>query len=76
MEGVIQNGRVVSFFPQRNYGFIHGEDGNEYFFHILDIADGRIPPKGSLVAFQTSEYQGKTKAVNVRRLAEVAHGLC
>jgi cold shock CspA family protein/uncharacterized protein YbjQ (UPF0145 family) len=31
-------GTVRSFLPQKSFGFIHGEDGNDYFFHIADVA--------------------------------------
>jgi cold shock CspA family protein len=44
--------RFRSFLPQRAFGFIHGEDGNDYFFHLSDVA-GSV----QLVPSQTVQFQ-------------------
>jgi cold shock CspA family protein len=33
-------GVVKITFPDRGYGFIHGADGRDYFFHLTDLRDG------------------------------------
>jgi cold shock CspA family protein len=63
-------GRVTSYWPKKNFGFIIGtEDPTEYFFHQADVIDNGIPLKRwSHVTFELGRYKGQTKAIKVRAL--------
>jgi cold shock CspA family protein len=63
-------GKVVTFFPQRHYGFlVDAASGKEFFFHESDL-DGRpIPAKGHPVSFTLGTWGGRQKAFNVRALS-------
>ena len=69
-------GKITRFFPDRHFGFIRElETGNEWFFHEDDTALSAIE-RGVLVTFQAGKYNGKPKAVNIRKLtpAEILGG--
>ncbi len=61
-------GVLVRFFAERNYGFIlNEEDGTEYFFHRCDWIDTAEPTRYAKVAFELGRFNGRIKAVKVRR---------
>lgn len=47
-------GRIKNYFNERGFGFIIGDDGNEYFFHISDILFSEDPRRGLCVEFSPS----------------------
>lgn len=47
-------GKIKNFFNDRGFGFIVGEDGNEYFFHISDLLFSENPRRGLAVDFSPS----------------------
>jgi len=64
-------GIVSTFITHKKFGFIHYTDG-DIFFHELDVIDGNILQRGDRVEFETGEYKGRTKALNVQRIAVTA----
>lgn len=44
-------GKVIKYFKDRGYGFIHGQDGNSYFVHNLQL-QGECIGKGYYVSFK------------------------
>lgn len=61
-------GRVVKFFDNKGYGFIIGEDGESYFFHISQLINSQSIDRGDLVYFSpTTSNKGKqARQVNVK----------
>lgn len=65
----MQNGKIKSFFPHEKYGFIIGEDGEEYFFHITHIhpkSRNRKIAEGVPVQFDVKVSVKGDIAVNIR----------
>lgn len=63
------SGKTKWFSPQKGYGFITGEDGNDYFVHYSGIvSDGfRTLAQDQSVTFDLGEGQnGRQQAVNVQ----------
>ena len=61
-------GVLVRFFSERNYGFILDEEnGQEYFVHRCDWIDTAEPTRYAKVAFELGKFNGRVKAVKVRR---------
>lgn len=66
-------GTVKSFETKRGWGFIAGDDNNDYFVHqtAIQMKGFRKLDKGERVSFDVETLpNGKTKAVNVVRLNE------
>lgn len=62
----ILTGFVKYFEPNKRYGFIAGDDGNDYFFHELDIRDGAgFPEKNAQVEFEVGSNRKGVCARNV-----------
>lgn len=59
-------GRVKFYDGMKKYGFISGDDGNEYFFHEseLNILSKNLKA-GYTVQFETSDGCPNPKAVNI-----------
>lgn len=58
----ILNGSVMSWFENRHYGFILGDDGTEYFAHASRFQNRLGLPKGTRVSFSLTEFKGRTVA--------------
>ena len=55
-------GKIKFFKEQEGYGFILGENGNEYYFNVNDIKSFDTPPRmGDLVEFNVKESTAKNK---------------
>jgi CspA family cold shock protein len=73
------NGKIATLVPHRGFGFIRGEDGKEYFFHLSALQGVRFEEltEGQDVEFgpqeqSTGDRAGeRPRAVSVR-LAESA----
>ena len=64
-------GRVKTVNDEREFGFIIGEDGNEYFFHFSNVISVDFPTKNSIVEFDTSNTEKgySAKNINVKDIA-------
>ena len=48
----MQEGKVKFFNQKKNYGFITGDDGNDYFVHSSGISEGIYLKDGDKVSFE------------------------
>ena len=62
-------GTVKFFKEDKQFGFITGEDGKEYFVHKSGLTEGTVINKDDTVEFDVEQGDRGPKAVNVR-LAE------
>jgi cold shock CspA family protein len=64
-------GIVSTFITHKRFGFIHysAGEGEEIFFHELDVIDGDIPQRTDRVEFDLGVYKGRQKAVHVKRIS-------
>jgi CspA family cold shock protein len=66
------NGTIKKLTPDRGFGFIRGEDGNEYFFHRSELSPGlRFDDfrEGQRVAFEPRQAEKGPRAGEVRPAA-------
>ena len=59
-------GRVKIYYEDKKFGFIIGEDGYEYFFHITNVISVDLPTSHSLVEFEPTTADRGKKAINVK----------
>lgn len=67
-------GTVKSFLPSKGYGFVRGDDGNDYYLHGRDMLDGHAPRQGLRVAFEEAATPKGYRARRVRQLAAAIGG--
>lgn len=60
-------GTVKFFNESKNFGFIAGEDGKDYFVHINEVKKGPIA-EGDKVSFTPEQGDKGLKAVNVEKI--------
>ena len=58
-------GIVKKWDQMKGWGFIEGEDGEDYFFNISNVRRGQRIRERSTVKFDTEETQKGTEAVHV-----------
>ena len=58
-------GRVKLWKQMEGWGFIEGEDGEDYFFNISSLRAGQRIRENSKVKFDTEETHKGTQAINV-----------
>ncbi|MCQ4697992.1 cold shock domain-containing protein [Paeniclostridium sordellii] len=67
------NGIITYFYVEKGYGFIKGDNMEEYFFHISSISkseEKNMLREGMKVSFNPTEsYKGK-RAINVKKLGD------
>jgi CspA family cold shock protein len=69
--GSMTEGTVKWFNPEKGYGFIEREDGDDVFVHFSAIEEEgfKTLDEGQKVEFEiTTGNNGKTQASNVRKL--------
>lgn len=59
------NGTVKFFNVSKGFGFIAGEDGNEYFVHQTGLNEGVRIQENDSITFDTEQGDRGPKAVNV-----------
>ena len=60
-------GTVKFFNTEKQFGFIAGEDGKEYFVHVSGLADGVTIRDDDAVTFDPAEGDRGLKAENVTK---------
>lgn len=69
-------GKVKWFSPDKGYGFLYGDDEQEYHCSVRDIQGADLPRNGDLVEFEAVPGKKGKRAVQVRILergAEASH---
>ena len=59
-------GTVKFFNAEKEFGFITGEDGKDYFVHKTDL-DGATIDKDDAVTFETAQGDKGIKATKVKK---------
>jgi len=60
-------GTVKFFNEMKEFGFITGEDGKDYFVHKSGLTEGLTIGEGDSVSFDTEKGDRGLKAVNVTK---------
>ena len=58
-------GKVKWFNRMKEYGFITGADGKDYFVHVKDLVEGTQLEEGNDVTFEPTEGDKGLKAAKV-----------
>ncbi|MBS3112343.1 cold shock domain-containing protein [Candidatus Woesearchaeota archaeon] len=58
-------GTVKWFDKKKGYGFISGDDGNEYFLHHSQLQDGAFLRENDIVTFESGKNEKGLQANNV-----------
>ena len=61
-------GKVKFFNTMKGFGFIAGDDGNEYFVHTTGLEEGTRINEGDRVSFEIVQGDRGLKAEKVRKL--------
>jgi CspA family cold shock protein len=61
-------GTVKFFNMRKNFGFITGDDGKDYFVHTSGLAEGTSLDEGDKVSFEVVEGDKGEKAEKVKKL--------
>jgi len=61
-------GTVKFFNAQKEFGFINGDDGKNYFVHISQVKEGTQLAEGDRVSFDAVEGDKGPKAENVQKI--------
>ena len=61
-------GTVKFFNASKNFGFINGDDGNDYFVHRSGIEGEKNINEGDRVSFDVVEGDRGPKAENVKQI--------
>ena len=59
------NGTVKTWSPSKGWGFIEGDDGEDYFIHISKVRKGQSLNHDSRVKFDVSQGPRGPEAENV-----------
>ena len=60
-------GKIKFFNREKEFGFIVGDDGKEYFVHKSGLQEGLTVGENDLVEFSTEEGDRGLKAVKVSK---------
>ena len=61
-------GTVKFFNMRKNFGFITGDDGKDYFVHTSGLTEGTSLDEGDKVSFEVVEGDKGEKAEKVKKL--------
>lgn len=64
-------GTVKTYFKDKGYGFIHGEDNRDYFFHYSAIVTDdpyKAAEQGEHVEFDCKESDRGPRAENIKKV--------
>lgn len=61
------NGTVKFFNRMKNFGFINGDDGSDYFVHRNSIDGGKDLNEGDRVTFDIVKEERGPRAENVKK---------
>jgi CspA family cold shock protein len=61
----MNHGTVKLWKQMEGWGFIEGDDGEDYFFNVSSIRKGQRVREDSSVKFDTKETQKGIQAINV-----------
>jgi len=67
LEEKIMKGTVKFFNGEKEFGFIVGEDGKEYFVHKTGLEEGVTIDKDDSVTFEAEKGDKGMKAVKVKK---------
>ena len=59
------SGTVKSWNPSQGWGFIEGDDGEDYYIHVSKVRKGQSISHNSRVKFDVSQGQQGPEAENV-----------
>ena len=59
------SGTVKSWNPSQGWGFIEGDDGEDYYIHVSKLRKGQSISHNSRVKFDVSQGQRGPEAENV-----------
>ena len=62
------NGTVKFFNRVKNFGFIAGDDGKDYFVHASGLKPGASIDEGDKVSFEVAESERGPKAEKVEKV--------
>ena len=60
-------GKVKFFNHEKEFGFIVGDDGKDYFVHKTGLEDGTTIDQDDTVEFSTEQGDRGLKAINVKK---------
>ena len=61
----MQTGRVKKWQNNAGWGFIEGDDGDDYFFNIANVRQGQTVRVGLSVKFDSFQGQRGAEAENI-----------
>ena len=62
------NGIIKFFNASKNYGFITGDDGKDFFYHISGVEGEQVLNEGEKVSFEVEQGDRGEKAVKIKKL--------
>ena len=61
----METGKVKFYNKEKKYGFITGDDGKDYFFHVSGVSNDIYLKDGDNVEFKVVEGERGPKAVDI-----------
>ncbi len=61
-------GKVLIYNDEKKFGFVKGQDGKKYFFHLEDWIIKEEPRKGFIIEFETKETAKGPKAIGIKEV--------